>query len=125
MSASSYKLAVIAGEVSGDLLGADLVRALRTQSSSTIELVGVGGEFNLVTNQSAGDNGSITYEIEKLEYGIGLEFLPVVLSAGRISLKIKTEISEIDNTKGKIRVMVSMFGRDTPVELDALQVKKV
>ena len=34
-------------------------------------------------------------------------------------------ISEIDNTKGKIRVMVSMFGRDTPVELDALQVKKV
>ncbi|WVT74722.1 lipid-A-disaccharide synthase [Sinorhizobium chiapasense] len=44
MSASSYKLAVIAGEVSGDLLGADLVRALRTQNTSTIELVGVGGE---------------------------------------------------------------------------------
>ncbi|MGO4623719.1 lipid-A-disaccharide synthase [Ensifer sp. 2YAB10] len=44
MSAPSYKLAVIAGEVSGDLLGADLVRALRAQSGSTIELVGVGGE---------------------------------------------------------------------------------
>lgn len=34
-------------------------------------------------------------------------------------------ISEIDQVKGKIKVMVSMFGRDTPVELDALQVKKV
>jgi len=34
-------------------------------------------------------------------------------------------VSEIDNTKGKLKVMVSMFGRDTPVELDALQVKKV
>lgn len=34
-------------------------------------------------------------------------------------------INEIDNTKGKVRVMVSMFGRDTSVELDALQVKKV
>lgn len=34
-------------------------------------------------------------------------------------------ISEIDAAKGKLRVMVSMFGRDTPVELDALQVKKV
>ncbi len=33
-------------------------------------------------------------------------------------------ISEIDTVKGKIKVMVSMFGRDTPVELDALQVKK-
>jgi transcriptional antiterminator NusG len=34
-------------------------------------------------------------------------------------------ISEIDTQKGKIKVMVSMFGRDTPVELDALQVRKV
>lgn len=34
-------------------------------------------------------------------------------------------VSEIDTQKGKLKVMVSMFGRDTPVELDALQVKKV
>ena len=34
-------------------------------------------------------------------------------------------ISEIDTVKGKVKVMVSMFGRDTSVELDALQVKKV
>ena len=34
-------------------------------------------------------------------------------------------VSEIDSQKGKLKVMVSMFGRDTPVELDALQVKKV
>ncbi len=34
-------------------------------------------------------------------------------------------ISEIDYQKGKLKVMVSMFGRDTPVELDALQVKQV
>ena len=34
-------------------------------------------------------------------------------------------VAEIDAIKGKIKVMVSMFGRDTPVELDALQVKKV
>lgn len=34
-------------------------------------------------------------------------------------------VSDIDTGKGKLRVMVSMFGRDTPVELDALQVTKV
>lgn len=34
-------------------------------------------------------------------------------------------INEIDAAKGKLRVLVSMFGRETPVELDALQVKKV
>jgi len=34
-------------------------------------------------------------------------------------------ISEIDEQKGKIKVLVNMFGRETPVELDSLQVKKV
>lgn len=34
-------------------------------------------------------------------------------------------IQEIDSVKGKVKVAVSMFGRDTNVELDVLQVKKV
>ena len=34
-------------------------------------------------------------------------------------------ISEIDAQKGKLKVLVNMFGRDTPVELDSLQVKRV
>lgn len=35
------------------------------------------------------------------------------------------KISEIDQTKGRIKVLVNMFGRETPVELDFLQVKKI
>ncbi|MBD3207906.1 MAG: transcription termination/antitermination protein NusG [Candidatus Nealsonbacteria bacterium] len=34
-------------------------------------------------------------------------------------------VSEIDEERGKIKVLVNMFGRDTPVELDSLQVKKI
>ena len=34
-------------------------------------------------------------------------------------------INEIDPQKGKLKVLVSMFGRETPVELDGLQVKRV
>ena len=33
-------------------------------------------------------------------------------------------VAEIDQQKGKLKVLVRMFGRETPVELDALQVKK-
>ncbi|QLF70356.1 lipid-A-disaccharide synthase [Peteryoungia desertarenae] len=44
MNARPLKIAVIAGEVSGDLLGADLVAALKRAHEGTIELVGVGGE---------------------------------------------------------------------------------
>lgn len=35
------------------------------------------------------------------------------------------KISEIDETRGKVKAMVSMFGRETPIELDFLQVKKI
>ena len=34
-------------------------------------------------------------------------------------------VSEIDQDRGKIKVLVNMFGRDTPVELDSLQIKKI
>lgn len=35
------------------------------------------------------------------------------------------KIEGIDEAKGKVKVLVSIFGRETPVELDFLQVKKV
>jgi len=35
------------------------------------------------------------------------------------------KVSEIDEEKGKIKVLVNMFGRDTPLELDTLQIKKL
>ncbi|WP_309085977.1 type II and III secretion system protein family protein [Chelativorans sp.] len=59
----------------------------------------VGGEFNLVTGVTSAKSeenkdGDRIYEIEKVEYGIGLEFQPTVLSAGRISLKVRTQVSE-------------------------------
>jgi transcriptional antiterminator NusG len=34
-------------------------------------------------------------------------------------------VEEINLEKGKVKVMVSFFGRDTPVELDFLQVEKL
>ena len=35
------------------------------------------------------------------------------------------KVSEVDEARGKVKVLVSLFGRETPVELDALQVKKI
>ena len=35
------------------------------------------------------------------------------------------KVAEIDEEKGKIKVLVSIFGRETPVEIDSLQVKKL
>jgi len=37
---------------------------------------------------------------------------------------LEGKVEDVDNDRGKVRVLVSMFGRETPVELDFLQVKK-
>jgi transcriptional antiterminator NusG len=38
---------------------------------------------------------------------------------------LEGNISEVDNVRGKVKVLVSLFGRETPVELDFLQIKKL
>lgn len=35
------------------------------------------------------------------------------------------KVSEIDMEKGRVKVLVTIFGRETPVELDFLQIKKL
>jgi transcriptional antiterminator NusG len=38
---------------------------------------------------------------------------------------LEGKVGEIDEERGKVKVLVSMFGRETPVELDFLQVKRI
>lgn len=58
----------------------------------------VGGEFRLAAEQEIAfsDTGapSVTRTTETVNYGIELNFRPVVLAPGRISLKIETNVSE-------------------------------
>lgn len=52
-----------------------------------------GGEFPVPVSQD--NEGNIGIEFKP--FGVGLAFTPVVLSEGRISLKVSTEISELSN----------------------------
>jgi transcriptional antiterminator NusG len=38
---------------------------------------------------------------------------------------LEGKVGDIDESRGKVKVLVSMFGRETPVELDFLQVRKL
>jgi transcriptional antiterminator NusG len=38
---------------------------------------------------------------------------------------LEGKVSEVDEERGKVKVLVNMFGRETPVELDFLQIKKI
>ena len=49
---------------------------------------------------------------------------PVVISDGPFK-DLEGKVGDIDEERGKVKVMVSMFGRETPVELDFLQIRKL
>lgn len=57
-----------------------------------------GGEFPVPISQEPG-----VISIEFKPYGVGLSFIPVVLSGDRISLKVKPEVSELSSA-GAIRI---------------------
>lgn len=56
-----------------------------------------GGEFPIPVSKDQQGNITVAYK----PFGVGLAFTPVVLSEGRISLKISTEVSEL-TTQGQI-----------------------
>ncbi len=51
-----------------------------------------GGEFPIPVSQSL---GAVTVEYK--QYGVGLAFTPIVLANGRISLRVRPEVSELSN----------------------------
>jgi transcription termination/antitermination protein NusG len=59
------------------------------------------------------------------KHAIDLEIGEVVTVTDGPFKELEGKVSEVDIERGKIKVLVSMFGRETPVELDFLQVKKI
>ena len=94
------------GSINAQLTAMEQAGVMRTLAEPTLTAISgesasfkVGGEFTVPvgktdTPASVGAPGSVTYQGKDVEYGIGLDFTPVVLSPGRISLKIRTSVSE-------------------------------
>lgn len=64
-----------------------------TAISGKAALFNVGGEYNVAQRVSCTDEG-VEVAFTKQEYGISLAFTPVVLTEGRISLQVRTEVNE-------------------------------
>jgi transcriptional antiterminator NusG len=63
--------------------------------------------------------------VDEPEYKLDVEGgSPVQITDGPFK-GFQGKVSEMDQARGKVKVLVSMFGRETPVELDFLQIKKV
>lgn len=69
---------------------------LTTVSGETAEFL-AGGSFPIVTSSNNGTS------VEYKNYGVGLTYTPTVMSDGRISLRIRTEVSDISSA-GAVRI---------------------
>ena len=64
------------------------------------------------------DSGRASHQID---LGVGET---VLITDGPFK-DLEGRVNSVDQERGKVKVLVSMFGRETPVELDFLPVKKV
>ena len=80
-----------------------------------------GGEFPVPSGRDSQGNISITFK----QFGVGLSFTPVVMSKGRISLQLSTEVSELTNT-GAYTLQGSSTGGTTTggLTIPALSVRR-
>ncbi len=62
---------------------------------------------------------------DTVKHNIDLEIGDAVMIADGPFKEFEGKVSEVDTNRGKVKVLVSMFGRETPVELDFLQIKKI
>jgi transcriptional antiterminator NusG len=74
------------------------------------------GEVDILFKRMSTDTAK-----HKVDFTVGE---PVIIVDGPFK-ELEGRIGEIDDEKGKIKVLVSMFGRETPVELDFLQIRKI
>lgn len=64
-------------------------------------------------------------KVEEPQYKIEVKIGDIVKITDGPFKDFDGKVSEIDEERGKVKVLVNMFGRDTPVELDSLQIKKL
>ncbi len=63
--------------------------------------------------------------VDEPQYKIDVEIGETVRIVDGPFKNFEGKIDEVDNERGKVKVLVNMFGRETPIELDFLQVKKI
>lgn len=76
-----------------------------------------GGEFPVPVSRDLQGNIVVEYK----PFGVGLSFTPIVLSKGRISLQISTEVSELTNTGA---FTLTQLGSTQGLTLPALAVRR-
>ena len=99
------------GTVSATIRAMEQAGVMRTLAEPNLTAISgetakflAGGEFPIPAGQSCDPNtGQCQVQIQFKQFGVALEFTPVVLSEGKMSLRVATEVSEL-SSEGAIRL---------------------
>ncbi len=99
-----------AGSITATLRAMEQSGVLRTLAEPSLTAISgesakflAGGEFPVPAGQTCDPTNGCQIQIQFKQFGVGLDFTPVVLSEGRISLRIATEVSEL-TSEGAIKL---------------------
>lgn len=94
---------------------------------NTPNVTGFVGSGTIPTPISDAEIGSLQKRmgVEEPKYKIDVKVNDLVRIMDGPFKDYEGKVSETDDEKGKIKVLVSIFGRETPIELDFLQIKKL
>lgn len=94
---------------------------------NTPNVTGFVGSGTIPTPISDAEIGSLQKRmgVEEPKYKIDVRANDLVRIMDGPFKDYEGKVSETDDEKGKIKVLVSIFGRETPIELDFLQIKKL
>lgn len=93
------------GSVSATIRAMEQAGVMRTLAEPNLTAISgetakflAGGEFPIPAGQTCDPNtGQCQIQIQFKQFGVALEFTPVVLSEGKISLRVGTEVSELSS----------------------------
>lgn len=83
------------------------------------------GVFPVPLNKKEIDQLFSRMSTDRVEHNIDLEEGDLVIINDGAFKDLEGKVEAVDTERGKVRVLVSMFGRETPVEIDFLQVRKI
>jgi pilus assembly protein CpaC len=132
LSATKATLSVGSGQnfFNATLRAMEQAGVIRTLAEPTLTAISgesanfiAGGEFPIpsgytCSQQTSGSATLCQYGIDFKKFGVSLNFTPVVLSEGRISLKVVTEVSDLSNEN-----TLTLAG-PPPVTIPSIQVRR-
>jgi len=83
------------------------------------------GVYPVPIDEKEAENLFARMNTDKVVHTINLSTDDAVLIVDGPFKDLEGKVNEVDHERGKVKVLVAMFGRETPVELDFLQIKKI